>query len=177
MLKEQGRIDVLVNNAVARPMKAYRDPIESFDLSMKINATGIFEITKIFAENMIERKSGSIINIASMYGVVGPDFTMYEGTTMGAPPDYFFHKAGMINLTKYLAAVYGPYNMRVNAISPGGLYVDQPEKFLERYHKRTLLGRMAKGEDIKGVVVFLASDTSLYVTGTNIMMDGGYTAK
>jgi len=177
ILKEQGRIDVLVNNAVARPMKSYEDPIESFDLSMKINATGIFEITRIFAKNMMEHRSGSIINIASMYGVVGPDFTMYEGTAMGAPPDYFFHKAGLINLTKYLAAVYGPYNIRVNAISPGGLFSNQPEQFLERYYKRTMLGRMANGEDIKGVVVFLASDTSLYITGTNILMEGGYTAK
>ncbi|HPO52249.1 MAG TPA: SDR family oxidoreductase, partial [bacterium] len=115
--------------------------------------------------------------ISSMQGVVGPDFTLYEGTDMDAPPDYFFHRAGLISLTRYLASKFGPYNIRVNCISPGGLYADQAELFVERYNKRTFLGRMANDEDIKGVVVFLASDASSYITGANILMDGGYTQK
>lgn len=126
---------------------------------------------------MKEKRYGSIINISSIQGIVGPDFTLYEGTDMDAPPDYFFHKAGIINLTKYFASKLGPYNIRVNAVSPGGLYSGQNEKFVERYNKKTFLGRMAKGEDIKGVIVFLASDASFYITGANIIVDGGYTAK
>jgi len=177
ILKEQGRVDILVNNAVLRPMKHYEDPIEAFDLSMKINATGIMNTTRIFVQNMLERKSGVIVNVSSMQGVVGPDFTLYEGTNMGAAPDYFFHRAGLISLTRYLASKFGPYNIRVNCISPGGLYAGQPDIFVERYNKRTFLGRMANGEDIKGVVVFLASDASSYITGANILMDGGYTQK
>lgn len=177
ILKEQGKVDILVNNAVLRPMLHYEDSIEAFDLSMKVNATGIMNTTRIFAEKMMERKSGVIINISSMQGVVGPDFTLYEGTQMDAPPDYFFHRAGLISLTRYLAAKYASYNIRVNCISPGGLLGNQPEIFIERYNKRTFLGRMANGEDIKGVVVFLASDASSYITGENILVDGGYTKK
>ncbi|MCX7705509.1 MAG: SDR family NAD(P)-dependent oxidoreductase, partial [bacterium] len=94
IMKEQNRVDILVNNAVLRPMKHYEDPIEAFDLSMRINATGIMNTTRIFAEDMMKRKAGTIINISSMMGVVGPDFTLYEGTDMDAPPDYFFHRAG-----------------------------------------------------------------------------------
>ncbi len=177
IIKEQGRVDILVNNAVLRPMKHYEDSIENFDMSMKINATGIMNTTRIFAENMMKRKSGVIINISSMQGVVGPDFTLYEGTDMDAPPDYFFHRAGIISLTRYLAAKYASYNIRVNCISPGGLLEKQPEIFVERYNKRTFLGRMANGEDIKGAVVFLASDASSYISGENILVDGGYTKK
>ncbi|NPV55029.1 MAG: SDR family oxidoreductase [Firmicutes bacterium] len=177
ILEEQGKIDILVNNAVSRPMKGYDDPIESFAESMEVNATGVFMLTRIFSQNMVERRQGSIINIASIQGVVGPDFSLYEGTEMDAPPDYFFHKAGMINLTRYLAAKLGPYGVRVNAISPGGLFANQNPAFVERYSKRTFLGRMAGGEEIKGAVVFFASDASSYITGANLMVDGGYTAK
>lgn len=177
VIKEQGKIDILVNNAVLRGMKNYYDDIEKFRLSMEANATGVFYLTRIIGEAMKEKRYGSIINISSIQGIVGPDFTLYEGTDMDAPPDYFFHKAGIINLTKYFASKLGPYNIRVNAVSPGGLYSGQNEKFVERYNKRTFLGRMAKGEDIKGVIVFLASDASSYITGANIIVDGGYTAK
>lgn len=177
ILEEQARIDILVNNAVLRPMKGFDDPMGNFRASMEVNSTGIFLVSRVFSQNMIERRSGSIINIASIQGMVGPDFTLYEGTGMDVPPDYFFHKAGMINLTRYLAARLGPYNIRVNAISPGGLLAGQDPIFIEKYSKRTFLGRMARGEDIKGAVVFLASDASSYVTGANIVVDGGYTAK
>ncbi|HPO81990.1 MAG TPA: SDR family oxidoreductase [bacterium] len=177
IINEQGKVDILVNNALLKAMKSYNDPIEGFKLSMEVNAAGTFFITRVFSQNMIERRSGSIINIASIHGIVGPDFTLYEGTEMDVSPEYFFHKSGLINLTRYLASKLGPYNIRVNAISPGGLFANQNPIFVERYNKRTFLGRMAKGEDIKGAVVFLASDASLYVTGANIVVDGGYTAK
>lgn len=177
VIKERGKIDILVNNAVLRPMKSYYDEVEKFRASMEVNAVGIFNLTRTIGEIMKEQREGSIINISSIQGIVGPDFTLYEGTEMDVPPDYFFHKSGLINLTRYFAARLGPYNIRVNCISPGGLYTGQDERFVERYNKRTFLGRMANGEDIKGVVVFLASDASAYITGANIVVDGGYTAK
>lgn len=130
ILKEKGKMDILLNNAVLRPMKTYQDPIENFELSMKVNATGLVNLTRIFSQNMMERKSGIIINISSMQGTVGPDFTLYEGTGMDALPDYFFHKAGLINLTRYLASKLGPYNIRVNCVSPGGLFNNQDPKFV-----------------------------------------------
>lgn len=178
VLTEQGRIDILVNNAVLRPMKGPDSPIEEFELSMKVNATGVVNITRLIAEEMKKQKSGVIINISSIYGVLGVDPYLYEDTDMEVPPpDYFFHRAGIINLTRYYASLLGPYNIRVNCISPGGLFANQHPKFLERYNKKTFLGRMANTEDIKGVVVFLASDASSYITGENIMMDGGLSAK
>lgn len=178
VITEQGKIDILVNNAVLRPMKSPDSPIEDFDLSMKVNATGIVNITRIIAEEMKKRKAGVIINISSIYGVLGTDPYLYEGTDMELPaPDYFFHRAGIINLTRYYASLLGPYNIRVNCISPGGLFNNQHPEFVKRYSKKTFLGRMANSEDIKGIVVFLASDASSYITGENIMMDGGLSAK
>jgi NAD(P)-dependent dehydrogenase (short-subunit alcohol dehydrogenase family) len=173
-----GGIDILVNNAVLRPMKHFDDDIARFDESMRVNATGLFHLTRLVAAPMCERRSGSIINVASIQGVVGVDPTLYEGTPMdGAIPDYFFHKGGMINLTRMLASRYGKSGVRVNAVSPGGLYNDHNPIFLGRYEARTQLGRMAGPDDIKGVMVFLASDASAYITGENIMVDGGYVQK
>jgi len=178
IIAEQGKIDILVNNAVLRPMKGPDAPIEEFDLSMKVNATGVVNITRIIAEEMKKRKAGVIINISSIYGVLGIDPYLYEGTDMGlGAPDYFFHRAGIINLTRYYASLLGQYNIRVNCISPGGLFNNQHPEFLKRYNRKTCLGRMANTEDIKGVVVFLASDASSYITGENIMMDGGLSVK
>jgi NAD(P)-dependent dehydrogenase (short-subunit alcohol dehydrogenase family) len=159
-------------------MKNYDDPIENFKLSMEANATGVFYLTRLFAQNMIERKRGSIINISSYMGILGPDFSLYKGTGMNASPDYFFHKGGLNQLTKYLASKLGKFNIRVNAICPGGYETKkQPITFKERYIKKTFLNRMANSEDIKGIVVFLASDASLYITGAIIPLDGGYTVK
>ena len=174
-----GRIDVLVNNAVARPMRrGWDDDVARFDESMHINAAGIFAITRAVGKVMIERRSGSIINIASMMGMVGVENANYTGTDMhGYYPDYFFHKGGMINFTRFCASYFGVHNVRINAISPGGYYDRQPEPFVRQYSARTQLGRMANDSDLKGAIVFLASDASLYITGANIPVDGGYTAK
>jgi len=178
MMDEQGKVDILINNAVLRPMKGYNDDISNFRLSMEINATALFYITRLFAQNMIERKTGSIINISSYMGILGPDFTPYEGTDMDAPPDYFFHKGGLNQLTKYFGSKLGKYDIRVNSICPGGYETEaMPDSFKERYKKKTFLNRLANDEDIKGIVVFLASEASLYVTGVNIPLDGGYIAK
>ncbi|NIA07000.1 MAG: SDR family oxidoreductase [Actinobacteria bacterium] len=174
-----GPLDILVNNAVLRPMKGYRGPLDQWRESLEVNATGMFHLTRLFAEDMIKQNKGSIINISSIYGMVGPSFSQYEGmgpAWLDQPPDYYFHKAGMINLTRFLAAELGKHNIRVNTISPGGLMSDQSEPFLSRYGKNTFLGRMANPDDIKGAIVFLASDASAYVTGINLPVDAGFTA-
>ncbi|HOX86631.1 MAG TPA: SDR family oxidoreductase [bacterium] len=169
-----GRLDVLINNAVARPMKGYDSPLSEWEESMRINATGLFDITREMAELIAEGGGGAIINIASMMGMFGPDLSNYEGTKIGIPmPDYFFHKGGMITLTRYLARVLADRKIRVNCISPGGLYAGQEERFVANYSRKVPVGRMAEHDDIKGLVVFLASPASAYINGENILIDGG----
>lgn len=175
-----GGIDVLVNNAVLRPMKkGYDDTVETFTESMEVNATGLFAITRAFGDAMAKRGRGSIVNIGSIQGMVAPNPAIYRGTEMhGWYPDYFFHKGGMINFTRFVASYYGASGVRCNCISPGGLQTpDHPERFVKQYAERTFLGRMANATDLMGAVVFFASDASAYVTGTNLPVDGGYTAK
>lgn len=174
ILKTFGRLDVFVNNAVSRPMKGYDGPIEQFAESMKVNATGMMDILREMGGLIEKSNGGSIINIASMMGMFGPDLSNYEGTDMGTPsPDYFFHNAGLINLTRYLCRVFAEKNINVNCISPGGLFNYQPERFLENYCKKVPLRRMANNDDIKGLVVLLASKAGTYINGENILMDGG----
>jgi NAD(P)-dependent dehydrogenase (short-subunit alcohol dehydrogenase family) len=174
---EFGKLDILFNNAVAR---AGGDPSsvteEQWVTAMQINSTGFFMATKIFGEQMIRQQSGVMVNISSIYGVVAPNFNIYEGTDMTSPANYAFAKGGMINYTRYAASYYGRFGIRVNCISPGGFQTDQTEIFIENYSKQTLLGRMATDDDIKGAAVFLASDASAYITGQNLMVDGGWTA-
>ncbi len=178
ILGQHGRLDILVNNAVARAGGDLRhSTVEQWDETMALNSSGLFLTSRILSEPMQQARSGSIINIASIYGVVGPDFSIYEGTGMTNPAHYAFSKGGMINFTRYLASFLGPHNVRVNCLSPGGFVSEgQDEHFREAYARRTLLGRMAVGEDIKGPVVFLASDAARYITGQNILVDGGWTA-
>jgi len=109
-----------------------------------------------------------------MMGMFGPDLSNYQGTDMGdLPPDYFFHRAGMINITRFLARTLADKNIRVNCISPGGLFNNQARQFVENYSKKVPVGRMANNDDIKGIAVLLASDASAYINGENILMDGG----
>lgn len=173
-----GRIDVLVNGSVHRQGS---DPTGTtaadWAATSQVNSTGLFLITRDVGEQMATQRCGSIINIGSIYGVVGPTFDIYAGTGMTSPAFYAYDKGGMVNLTRYLASFYGPYGVRVNCLSPGGLRTaDQPEAFLAAYRAATPLGRLAGPDDIKGPIVFLASDASGYVTGANIMVDGGWTA-
>jgi NAD(P)-dependent dehydrogenase (short-subunit alcohol dehydrogenase family) len=181
VLAAHGRIDGLVFNAVSRPMRGERDTVAAWEESMRINATGLFITLRTFADAMAAQPGGgSIVNIASMQGMVGSNPALYEGTAMGTVPDYFFHKGGMLNLTRHYASLYGPRRVRVNAVSPGGIYnpeKPQPEPFLSRYHAMTMLGRMARADEIGGAVVFLLSDAASYITGVNLPVDGGYTAK
>jgi NAD(P)-dependent dehydrogenase (short-subunit alcohol dehydrogenase family) len=173
--KRFGAVPILVNNSVGRSMRAFSDPLESWRGSMEVNATGLFAISRAFIEPMMESGAGSVVNIGSIQSVVAPDFRNYEGTSMTTAPDYHFHKHGLVGLTKYLAAWGGPRGVRVNAISPGGFQTpDHKEPFISQYCRRVFLGRMAGHDDIKGAVVFLASDASAYVTGQNLIVDGGY---
>nr|MCR4718543.1 SDR family oxidoreductase [Bacillota bacterium] len=129
-------------------------------------------------DHMAENGGGSIINIGSYMGILGPDDSLYKDTEMtGFIPDYFFHKGGMNNFTRFLASYYGPKNVRCNILNLGGFYNGQDERFVKRYNERTFLKRMANETDIMGAVVFLASDASSYITGSAISVDGGYSAK
>ena len=178
VLQQFGRVDGLVNNAMLRTMDGPEAPLATWEESLRVNATGVVLMNRAFGQAMLPRQSGSIVNIGSRMGMVGPSLDFYEGTHMNTPsPDYFFHKAGMINLTRYFAALFGSAGVRVNCVSPGGLFNHQREPFLRRYNRRTMLGRMAGESDLGGAVVFLLGDASRYITGVNLPVDGGYTAK
>ena len=181
IIEESGRVDILVNNSVARLVNSWDNDREVFMESLNINAAGVFSMCRAFGDVMKKQNSGSIINIGSIYGMVGYDPSLYIGTDMVSAdphPAYYVEKGGMIMLTKFLGSYLGKNNIRVNCISPGGYYTEQTDKkFLERYNNKTFLGRMANDEDLKGIIVFLASDASQYITGTNIPVDGGLTAK
>ena len=128
------------------------------------------------AIQMTKQKSGSIINMASIYGVVGPDFTVYENTKMTMPAAYAAIKGGLVNLTKYIASYYGPQNIRVNTVSPGGIFDNQSFSFVQNYEKKVPMRRMGNPEDVAPSVVFLLSDDARYITGQNLIIDGGWTA-
>lgn len=180
LLAAHGRVDGIVFNAVSRTMRGFDDSLANWAASMQVNATGFFATVRTFGDTMAAGESGSIVNISSMMGLVGMNPWLYEDNGKNPSPDYFFHKSGMNNLTRYLASHYGPKKVRVNTVSPGGIF--NPEKpqaaaFLERYGKMTMLGRMAEAREIGGAVVFLLSDAATYITGANLPVDGGYTAK
>lgn len=178
VVEKFGRLDGLVNNAVARPMVRPDDPASAWEDSLKVNGTGVFLMHRHLGGIMARQKSGSIVNIGSIQGMVGPARNLYEGTGLNfGAPDYFFHKGGLINLTRYYASLFGPDNVRVNCLAPGGFFNDQPDAFVRAYSQQTFLNRMGNPTDLGGSVVFLLSDASLYVTGANLPVDGGYTAR
>ena len=180
-----GQIDILVNNAVTRcACSSWELSMEDFDKSLHVNASSLFIITKLCAEDMKKRRSGSIINIGSYMGMRGMNMTNYAGTDMYSAggswpsPIYFYEKGGMTNFTRFAASVLGPEGIRVNCISPGGFQTpDHPERFIKQYSANTFLGRLANSTDLQGAVIFLASAASSYITGVNLPVDGGYTAK
>jgi NAD(P)-dependent dehydrogenase (short-subunit alcohol dehydrogenase family) len=182
ILDRLGRLDVLVNCAAlvgTSELKGWTSPFleqsaETWRLALEINLTASFVLVQACAETLAASGHGSVINVASIYGVVGPDTRLYEGTTMGNPAAYAASKGGLLQLTRWLAAVLAP-KVRVNAITPGGVWRDQPEPFHSRYVGHTPLKRMATEEDLKGAVAYLASDLSAYVTGHNLIVDGGWT--
>jgi NAD(P)-dependent dehydrogenase (short-subunit alcohol dehydrogenase family) len=178
LLAERHRIDILVNNSVWRQGSDLMSTnAEDWRSTSTVNSLGLFLITRRVSDQMVQQGAGSIINISSIYGVVGPDFSIYAGTDMTMPAFYSFDKGGMIGFTRYLACRLARHGVRVNCISPGGLRdPSQPAAFVQAYEGRVPLGRLARAEDIKGAVAFLASDASSYVTGINLPVDGGWTA-
>ena len=178
-----GRLDILVNCAAlvgTSALKGWAVPFEqqqsqAWRLAFEVNLTAAFLLSQGCAPLLRASGHGSIVNIASIYGLVGPDLSIYAGTSMANPAAYGASKAGLLQLTRYLATVLAP-DIRVNAITPGGVARNQPESFVKEYVRRTPLRRMAVEEDFKGAVAYLASDLSAYVTGQNLIVDGGWTA-
>lgn len=179
VIKKFGRIDGWINTAYPRTAdwgdKIDNIDFDSFRKNVDMHMNGYFIASKLAIDAMLPNKKGSLINIASIYGVVGPDFSIYEGTEMTTPVAYSAIKGGLINLGQYLASYYGKSGIRVNTISPGGIFDNQPESFLTNYNKKVPLKRMGTPEDIAPGVVYLLSDAANYVTGHNLIIDGGWT--
>ena len=173
-----GRLDILVNNAGGHSTatgKLETEPLDGFERYIRANITGTFLCIREAAPLMMKQRSGSILNIASVTSLLGRDRTVYAGTEMKNPVAYTASKAGVIGLTYDSAAYLGAWDIRVNAIAPGGFQRGQPDSFVKAYSARTMLGRMGRdGQDLKGVVVFLASEAAAYVTGHTLYVDGGF---
>lgn len=176
-----GKLNILVNNAAFVGTSALsgwatgfeQQSVETWRRALEVNLTAVFDLAKRLAPALRKAEGASIINLASLYGLYGPDYRLYAGTEMGNPAAYAASKGGLIQFTRWLATTLAP-SVRVNAISPGGVYRNQPAAFVERYGARTPLGRMATEDDVRGVIGYLASDLSAYVTGQNIAVDGGW---
>ena len=188
-----GRLDILVNSAALDPKfdpdavnkgitpGAFEDyPLDLWNSALNVNLTGMFLMTQACVKPMIEQdKKGSIINICSTYGLNGPDQRIYvkEGKRVAFKPVYYtVTKAGVMGFTKYLAAYYAGTNIRVNALTPGGVFNNHEEYFVKNYSAKTIIGRMANRDEMNGALLFLASDASSYMTGNNVIVDGGWTA-
>jgi len=191
-LAEFGRIDGLVNNAAVNPKfggeharehtNAFEKyPLELWNQSLAVNLTGMFLCTQAVAPSMLTQGQGSVVNISSTYGLAGPDQRLYEKDDPQAPKvykpvDYAVTKSAVLGLTRYLATYWGDKGIRVNALTPGGVYNQHEEEFVRRYSARTPLGRMADKSEYCGALLFLLSDASSYMTGSNLVVDGGWTA-
>lgn len=179
-----GPVHGLVNNAAAKSANFFEPfetfPVEDWKEVMDVNLTGAFICAQVFGRSMAERGHGAIVNTLSVYGVVAPDQriyegSMYEGRAINTPAIYSASKAGLWGLTKYLSSYWGHRNVRVNAITPGGVFSGQNDEFVGRYSARVPLGRMADKDEMSGALVFLLSDAASYVTGQNVVVDGGLT--
>jgi NAD(P)-dependent dehydrogenase (short-subunit alcohol dehydrogenase family) len=175
------RLSLLINNAAflgSEKIQGWSVPfheqsLESWRRALEVNLTSVFDLCQKLTPILNSSKGASIINIGSIYGQFAPDWSLYKGTNMSNPAAYNASKGGLLQLTRWLATTLAP-RIRVNAISPGGIYRDQPKKFVTRYEARTPLARMACENDFKGAVAYLSSDLSSYVTGHNLAVDGGW---
>ena len=183
LLKQKmGRLDILIHCAAlggTSPLEGWIVPLKkqspsTWRKALEVNLTSAFVLIQSCSSLLARSGRGSIINVSSIYGLVGPDMKLYAGLPMGNPAAYAASKGGLIQLTRWLATVLAP-GIRVNAITPGGVLRNQPAKFRQRYVAKVPLRRMATEEDLKGAVAFLASDLSSYVTGQNLVVDGGFT--
>jgi|TARA_B100001105_G_C22378732_1_gene438603 NAD(P)-dependent dehydrogenase (short-subunit alcohol dehydrogenase family) len=189
VLKDFKRIDGLINNAAFTSKSAKREsdrpygsfenfPMEIWQKSIDINLTGVFFCSQAFGKIMLRQRKGVIVNIASHYGLVGADQRIYGKSGLNLPISYAATKGAVVNMTRYLAAYWNGKGIRVNTLSPGGV-IDttyQDKKFIKKYSERTILGRMAKRDEYNGAILFLISDASSYMTGANLIVDGGWTA-
>lgn len=180
IMKKYSKIDGLVNNAYPRTSdwgNKFEDiQIDSWKSNVDMQMNSIFYLSQSVLKIMKIQNFGSIVNMASIYGVIGPDFSVYENTEMTMPAAYAAIKGGVINFTKYLASYYGKNNIRVNCISPGGIYNNQSDIFVRNYERKVPMNRMGNASDIAPAVCFMLSDESSYITGQNIVIDGGWTS-
>jgi NAD(P)-dependent dehydrogenase (short-subunit alcohol dehydrogenase family) len=187
ILHEHGAVDILINNAATKSSSFFspldRFPLEDWNQVMAVNVTGMFLAIRELGPSMAAMGKGSIINVSSIYGIVGPDQRIYEGSwyeelggEINTPLIYSATKGAVVAMTKYLATYWGPLGVRTNTLTPGGVASGQNNIFNEKYRSRVPLGRMAEAEDMIGALIFLSSDASSYVNGQNIIVDGGWTA-
>ncbi len=179
MSDKYGAIDALVNNALPRNENYGRDfedvTYEDFCENLSLHLGGYFLMSQEVAKVMANQKHGVIVNMASIYGFMAPRFELYEGAGFTSPVEYSAVKGGVLSLTKYLASYLAKHDIRVNALSPGGVHNNQAESFVTQYSRKALVGkRMAAADDLTGALIFLLSDASKYVTGQNIVVDGGW---
>ncbi|MFC1856974.1 SDR family oxidoreductase [Thermodesulfobacteriota bacterium] len=182
VIRQLEGIDIIIHSAgyvASMQADGWAVPFEgqqvaAWDAAIRVNLTSAFILVQEARPCLKDSGNGSVILVSSIYGMSGPDLRLYEETDMNNPAGYNASKGGLLQLTRYLATVLAP-EVRVNAISPGGIWRSQPEAFRERYEDRTPLKRMAVEEDLKGAVAYLASDLSAYVTGHNLVVDGGWT--
>lgn len=179
IINKYEKIDGLVNCAYPRTSdwgKYFDDEsLESWNKNIELQTSNVFLTIKKLAPHFVKNNNGSVVNIASIYGVVGNNFKLYENTAITSPSAYTLIKGGIINFTKYLASYYGKHNVRFNCVSPGGIYNDQNEQFVNNYNAMVPLHRMGTPEDIAPSVIFLLSNESTYITGHNLIVDGGWT--
>ncbi len=181
-VKTYSKIDVLINNAAYQGNPSIRKTpfenlsVEDWNHAISVNLTGVFLLCQKVGKVMKKQKQGSIINIGSTYGIVAPDQSIYGNSGLNAGAFYSASKSAVINLTRYLASYWGKYGIRVNTLSPGGVKNNQTTSFVSNYSKKTMLGRMASPDDYLGAIIFLCSDSSSYMTGSNLVIDGGWTA-